>query len=55
VIGKTLFLTFLRNVLTGIYAPTAGTAMIYGKNVKYEYDQIRKSVGICPQHDILFD
>lgn len=43
------------NVLTGIYAPTTGTAMIYDKDVKYEYDQIRKFVGICPQHDILFE
>lgn len=43
------------NVLTGIYAPTSGTAFIYNRDVRYEYDQIRKLVGICPQHDILFD
>ena len=43
------------NVLTGIYVPSSGTAFINGKDVRYEYNQIKKSVGICPQHDILFD
>jgi ABC-type multidrug transport system ATPase subunit len=43
------------NVLTGVYAPTHGTAYIYNRDVRYEYNQIRKNVGICPQHDILFD
>ena len=41
--------------MTGIYAPTDGTAYIYNRDVRYEYNQIRKYVGICPQHDVLFN
>jgi ABC-type multidrug transport system ATPase subunit len=54
---KILLITyfFKSNVLTGIYAPTDGTAYIYNRDVRYEYNQIRKYVGICPQHDILFE
>ncbi len=42
-------------MLTGIYAPSSGTAYINDKDVRYDYNQIKKNVGICPQHDILFD
>lgn len=24
-------------------------------NIKYEMDTIRQSLGLCPQHDVLFD
>ncbi|CAF0899716.1 unnamed protein product, partial [Brachionus calyciflorus] len=43
------------NILTGIYTPTSGTAFINGRDVRYEYDHIRKNIGICPQHDTLFE
>nr|UOU03310.1 ATP-binding cassette subfamily A1-like 3 [Brachionus rubens] len=43
------------NILTGIYTPTSGTALINGRDVRYEYDTIRKNIGICPQHDTLFE
>ena len=42
-------------MLTGIYTPSSGTALIYNKDIRYEYNLIRKFVGICPQHDILFE
>jgi len=49
--GKTTT-TFM---LCGIYAPDQGTAYILGSDIKYQMDQIRTSLGFCPQHDILYD
>lgn len=49
--GKTTT-TFM---LCGIYAPDDGTAYILGSDIKYQMDQIRTSLGFCPQHDILYD
>ena len=42
-------------MLTGLYEPTAGTAFIYGSNIRKHMDIIRQNLGICPQHNILFD
>lgn len=41
--------------MTGLYEPTAGTAYIYGSNIRRHMDIIRQNLGICPQHNILFD
>ena len=49
--GKTTT-TFM---LCGIYAPDEGTAYILGNDIKYQMNQIRTSLGFCPQHDILYD
>jgi len=49
--GKTTT-TFM---LCGIYAPDEGSAYILGSDIKYQMDQIRTSLGFCPQHDILYD
>ena len=38
----------------GLYAPTDGTAVIDGFDIHTDMSQIRKSMGICPQHNILF-
>jgi ABC-type multidrug transport system ATPase subunit len=35
-------------------APSRGEASIYGFDIKTEMKQIRKMMGICPQHNILF-
>jgi len=43
------------SILTGLYTPTQGTALIYGKDVRFEIDQIRQDMGMCPQHNVLFD
>ena len=45
----------LRSVLTGLYEPTSGTAKVYGLDICHSMDEIRRSLGICPQHNILFD
>uniref|UniRef100_A0AAR5Q584 ABC transporter domain-containing protein n=1 Tax=Dendroctonus ponderosae TaxID=77166 RepID=A0AAR5Q584_DENPD len=49
--------TTLFNILTGLTAPTSGTAYIFGYDVRNqnEMDQVRRMTGVCPQHDILFD
>ncbi|XP_017782555.1 PREDICTED: ATP-binding cassette sub-family A member 5-like [Nicrophorus vespilloides] len=49
--------TTLFNILTGLTAPTSGTAYIFGYDVRdpNDMDQIRRITGVCPQHDILFD
>ncbi|XP_013862947.1 retinal-specific ATP-binding cassette transporter [Austrofundulus limnaeus] len=49
--GKTTTLS----ILTGLYPPTSGTAFINGKNIKTDIDVIRTSMGMCPQHNILFN
>lgn len=45
------------NILTGLTAPTSGTAYIFGYDVRdpNDMDEIRRMTGVCPQHDILFD
>ncbi|CAH1111719.1 unnamed protein product [Psylliodes chrysocephalus] len=49
--------TTLFNILTGLTAPTSGTAYIFGNDVRdpNDMDRIRRMTGVCPQHDILFD
>lgn len=41
-------------ILTGLSAPTAGTALINGRDVSRDMAAIRQSLGVCPQHDVLF-
>ncbi|KAF4526763.1 hypothetical protein B566_EDAN015792 [Ephemera danica] len=49
--------TSLFNILTGLTAPTSGTALIFGLDIRNPNDMasIRRMTGVCPQHDILFD
>lgn len=42
-------------MLTGLFPPTAGTAYINGHSILNEIDKIRESLGLCPQHNVLFD
>ena len=42
------------NVLCGMMSASEGKASIYGYNVPTEMKEIRKMMGICPQHNILF-
>ena len=43
------------SMLSGLTPATSGDALIYNKSVKTQIIEIRKMMGICPQHDILFD
>ncbi len=38
-----------------LYEPTKGTALIYGRDIKDDMDKIRNCLGMCPQHNVLFD
>uniref|UniRef100_A0A023GFR6 Putative atp-binding cassette subfamily protein a abc1 member 2 n=1 Tax=Amblyomma triste TaxID=251400 RepID=A0A023GFR6_AMBTT len=43
------------SILTGLFPPTSGYATIYGHDIRTEMDLIRQSMGMCPQHNVLFD
>lgn len=43
------------SVLTGLYPPTSGDCTIYGKSIVHNLMEARESIGICPQHNVLFD
>ncbi|XP_014662041.1 PREDICTED: LOW QUALITY PROTEIN: ATP-binding cassette sub-family A member 1-like [Priapulus caudatus] len=47
--------TTTMSILTGLYVPTSGTAFIHGHDIMTSMDDIRKSLGMCPQHNVLFD
>ncbi|XP_072607402.1 ATP-binding cassette sub-family A member 17-like [Vulpes vulpes] len=42
-------------MLTGVLAPSSGWVYINGYDISCDVAQIRKSMGWCPQHNILFD
>ncbi|XP_072798873.1 phospholipid-transporting ATPase ABCA3-like isoform X2 [Vicugna pacos] len=48
--GKTTTLS----ILTGFYRPTSGKVYINDYDVSKDMLQVRKSLGLCPQDDILF-
>ncbi|EAT39839.1 AAEL008386-PA, partial [Aedes aegypti] len=47
--------TTTMSMLTGIFAPTSGTAIINGYDITTDLDSVRGSLGLCPQHNVLFD
>ncbi|KFU85349.1 ATP-binding cassette sub-family A member 2, partial [Chaetura pelagica] len=47
--------TTTMSILTGLFPPTSGSATIYGHDIRTEMDKIRKNLGMCPQHNVLFD
>ncbi|XP_075755150.1 phospholipid-transporting ATPase ABCA3 [Pelodiscus sinensis] len=49
--GKTTTLS----MLTGLYPPTSGQAYVNGYEIARDMVLIRRSLGLCPQHDVLFD
>ncbi|XP_078344110.1 phospholipid-transporting ATPase ABCA3-like [Oculina patagonica] len=49
--GKTTTIS----MLTGLYPPSSGSAHINGNSIITDMDAIRESLGLCPQHNVLFD
>ncbi|NWR80571.1 ABCA1 protein, partial [Centropus unirufus] len=47
--------TTTMSILTGLLPPTSGTAYILGWDIRSDIDSIRKTLGMCPQHNVLFD
>lgn len=42
-------------MLTGMLMPTSGDAIISGNSIKRDTDEVRRSIGLCQQHDVLYD
>lgn len=52
-----LFYSFFpfRSILTGLFPTSSGTIIVYGKDIKTDQEVIRKNMGICMQHNVLFN
>ncbi|GAA6102437.1 phospholipid-transporting ATPase ABCA1 isoform X2 [Tachysurus ichikawai] len=46
--------TTTMSILTGLFPPTAGTIYIKGRDIRTDMDIIRRTLGVCPQHNVLF-
>lgn len=49
--GKTTTIS----MLTGLLSPSGGHCEVFGKDLFHEMTDVRHFLGVCPQHDILFD
>ncbi|KAL8562888.1 hypothetical protein ACOMHN_004580 [Nucella lapillus] len=47
--------TTTMSMLSGLIPPSAGYATVYGMDIRTDMDIIRQSLGMCPQHNVLFD
>jgi ATP-binding cassette subfamily A (ABC1) protein 3 len=43
------------SMLTGLFEPTAGKAEAFGVDMFEDVDTVRTFLGLCPQHDVLFE
>ena len=42
-------------MLSGLIQPSKGTATMNGIDIFKNMDEMRKMLGVCPQHDVLFE
>jgi len=42
-------------MLTGLINSSKGKADVFGYDLFNEMDEVRNFLGVCPQHDVLFD
>jgi ATP-binding cassette, subfamily A (ABC1), member 3 len=42
-------------MLTGLINSTSGFAEVFGVDLFEDINEVRHFLGVCPQHDILFD
>lgn len=47
--------TTLISMLTGFFSPSSGTAIVDGHDIQFGLRQARERLGLCPQHNMLFD
>lgn len=47
--------TTAMSIMVGLFPPTSGTVYINGYDVRTETAQVRQSLGLCPQFDVLWD
>lgn len=45
----------LIQMMTGLYPPTSGTALVAGYDIRSEMSSVYLNIGVCPQHDILWE
>lgn len=43
------------NIITGFCAPSSGNVIIEGRKIVSRRDVLNSSLGLCPQHNVLFD
>lgn len=43
------------NLCTGSLVPSSGDAIVYGRSVNHDTAAVRALMGLCPQHDVLFE
>ncbi len=43
------------NILTGNISPSSGTATIDGNDIIFNTSKVEELIGLCPQHDILWE
>jgi len=42
-------------MLTGLIQATKGKVSVFGLDIFNEMEDFRKILGVCPQHDVLFE
>ena len=47
--------TTTMSMLVGLFPPTSGDAIINGYSILTDMESIRQSLGLCPQHNVLYD
>ncbi|KRZ43378.1 Retinal-specific ATP-binding cassette transporter, partial [Trichinella pseudospiralis] len=47
--------TTMMSVMCGLFPPTSGNVLIYNQDIMSNLTEVRRSVGFCPQHNVLFD
>ena len=46
--------TTLISMLTGLIAPTDGAINVFGRDLATNLAEVRRDLGVCPQHDVLW-
>ena len=46
--------TTTMSMLVGLFPPTSGDAIINGYSILTDINGVRESLGLCPQHNVLF-
>ena len=41
--------------MAGFLEPSRGNATVGGYDIRHNLDKVRENLGLCPQHDVLFD
>ena len=43
------------NMMTGVMPVDGGDAMVFGKSIRKQMGSLQRTMGVCPQHDVLWD